>query len=132
MKKYLFVATVLFALSCKNNDSKAKEQATETKTTTASSSLYGKWKVVGQTVNGEERGFGEGSVEFKENGEYIGYTGGSLKFTINGDSLILTSTDNKPVQNSKIVLEEVNKGTLKLQTLIQDSLHIETVFQKEN
>jgi len=130
MKKYLFVATVLFTLSCKNNDSKAKEQSTETKA--APRSLYGKWKVVSQTVNGEERGFGEGSVEFKENGEYIGYTGGSLKFTINGDSLILTSTDNKPVQNSKIVLEEVNKGTLKLQTLIQDSLHIETVFQKEN
>ena len=130
MKKYLFVATVLFTLSCKNNDSKAKEQSTETKA--ATNTLYGKWKVVGQSINGENRNFAEGVVQFKESGEFLGLTGVVFKYTINGDSLILTSTDNKPVQNSKIVLEEVNKGTLKLQTLIQDSLHIETVFQKEN
>jgi len=130
MKKYLFVATVLFALSCKNNDSKAKEQSTETKA--ATNTLYGKWKVVGQSINGENRNFAEGVVQFKESGEFLGLTGVVFKYTINGDSLILTSEENKTTDKCKILLSEVEKGSLKFQTLVQDSLHIETVFQKEN
>jgi hypothetical protein len=130
MKKYLVVAVALFAVACKNDDTKAKVQSTETKT--SSNPLYGKWKVVSTTVNGETREFRAGSILFKETGEFIGITGGVFKFTINGDSLVLTSTQNKKNEKSKIELSEVEKGRLKLQTLVQDSLNIETVFQKEN
>jgi hypothetical protein len=130
MKKYLIVAAALFAVACKNDDTKAKEQATETKT--SSNPLYGKWKVVGVSVNNETRQFAPGTMEFKENGEYKGITGGIYKFMINGDSLLLYNSENKITDRSKIILSEVEKGTLKLQTLVKDTLHIETVFQKEN
>ncbi len=122
----------MFLLSCQNDDSKAKEQPIETKTTTASNGLYGKWKVVNQSINGENRNFAAGTVQFKENGEFLGLTGAPFKFTINGDSLLLTSEENKSTEKCKIILSEIEKGTLKFQTLVQDSLHIETVFQKEN
>lgn len=132
MKKYLIVAAALFALSCGSDDKKADEPSAAAETKTSGNNLYGKWKVVDQSVNGEKRGFGKDTLQFKENGEYIGFTGVVFNYSISGDNLILTSEQIKTPVTCKIGLSEVEKGTLKLQTQVNDSTNIETVLQKVN
>ncbi len=127
MKKYFLPALLVLAVACNNNADQKAAESTEPENKEAGNSLYGKWKVIGVSINGEKAEFGPGSLEIKENGDYIGIDGTLYKFSTKNDSLfILNAKDAKPIQSSKMQLAD---GKLKLLTILKKDT-IETVLQK--